>query len=296
MKKITLLFAFLVMPSLGVAQVMLELYNDFEDGTLENWTNADGSETQLTIEDFPDPQSPWQEDLKILKKICDGTATPVGEMAIVKQFPEPMLLDIACDDDSGIDCFSNIDLHMRNANDFPLNLKLGFKDVLGQRIVMEASFETEVPPLAGWDEYFGLYAEVTHYLDGPDAFDYTQVVEVKIFHSTSPTPTYVGDYVVGDLEIDYIFPVYLLGTEDHTSIIAAPAPNPTNGKLILKSLNTEPIYYKLYGLSGRLIQEGTSLDNREHTIDLSQLADGVYLIEVAAGSQREVHKIVKSRY
>jgi hypothetical protein len=51
-------------------------YDSFEDGSLENWTNSDGSVTLLTNENNTSPSG------KHLQKICNNTNTPAGRMVI----------------------------------------------------------------------------------------------------------------------------------------------------------------------------------------------------------------------
>jgi hypothetical protein len=69
-------------------------------------------------------------------------------------------------------------------------------------------------------------------------------------------------------------------------------PNPTSGLLNIKTLeNIENI--KLFDLNGRLLQNKTTQNVKEETIDLSTFAAGVYLVEVQTETGKFFKEIVK---
>ena len=69
-------------------------------------------------------------------------------------------------------------------------------------------------------------------------------------------------------------------------------PNPTNGLIYIKALeNIESI--KLFDLNGRLLQNKTTQNVKEETIDLSSFAAGVYMVEVQTETGKSVKEIVK---
>jgi len=285
MRQITL-FLFLVSFT-TIAQVGDQLFSDFESGTLEGWTNSDGTTILLTLEDISDPLA-GQEGNKILQKICDGTETSVGEMAIIKVFPEPLILN-----HEGFGCFCGMRFLIRNQNDFDIALRVGFRDSQGRRIVFNIVANIPVvPSFSDWVPYGEVIFAEPDYLDGAFAFDFSQVVEVKIFHNDNPTPSYDGLFVEGILEIDEITPVILLGIEDTNRFNIILSPNPTQNHLVITA--TTPISdYRIYDLSGKFVREGL-INNTQYEMDTSFLSSGMYLIELTSDQGKEVRKIIKN--
>jgi hypothetical protein len=70
------------------------------------------------------------------------------------------------------------------------------------------------------------------------------------------------------------------------------SPNPSTG--IFKIQATEKVKYKLFTVDGRLILTNTILEH-SHIVDLSQLSDNIYFIEICdASNSTKVLKLVKS--
>lgn len=83
----------------------------------------------------------------------------------------------------------------------------------------------------------------------------------------------------------------LLSIDSNRGIFAALSPNPTSGMLYLQ--NSQPIdELSIFNISGqRVLQLNTS--EIVETIDLSQLANGMYLVRLASGEAINTFKIVK---
>ncbi len=148
-----------------------------------------------------------------------------------------------------------------------------------------------LPTFSDWDHYgnIALYEE-PHYLDG--SFDYSQVVEVKIFHNDNPSLSYDGLFVEGVLEIDEILPQLLLGVEDSNHLNIVLSPNPSQDKVTITS-TTQISGYHIYDLSGKLVREGI-INDSQYVVDISVLTNGMYFIEITSDENKEVHKILKN--
>lgn len=70
-------------------------------------------------------------------------------------------------------------------------------------------------------------------------------------------------------------------------------PNPSSGVFQIESIS-EINAVKVFDLSGRLVKEFESLNGYNYSMDLSELKDGIYLIEVSGENYTEKQKIIKS--
>ena len=65
-------------------------------------------------------------------------------------------------------------------------------------------------------------------------------------------------------------------------------PNPTDGKLIVSSINNLPLEIKIHDLSGRLV-----MTTHESISDISMLKTGIYLLNISFGNMKYQQKIIK---
>ena len=65
-------------------------------------------------------------------------------------------------------------------------------------------------------------------------------------------------------------------------------PNPTDGKLIVSSINNLPLEIKIHDLSGRLV-----MTTHESISDISMLKTGIYLLNISFGNMTYQQKIIK---
>ncbi|MBU2950953.1 sulfatase-like hydrolase/transferase [Tamlana agarivorans] len=70
------------------------------------------------------------------------------------------------------------------------------------------------------------------------------------------------------------------------------SPNPTNDFMNIKLGTMESVAYQIFSTTGKELRSGT-INNGAAAIDLSQLANGLYLIKVSGASISQVKKIVK---
>ena len=69
-------------------------------------------------------------------------------------------------------------------------------------------------------------------------------------------------------------------------------PNPTNGivnLLVVKTLNSEEVTFRLYGITGQRLWEGRGTT----VVDLSNFPPGMYLLECRQGERSSRHKVVR---
>jgi len=168
--------------------------------------------------------------------------------------------------------------------------------------------------LGGHDQFTRYYLETPVYLGAGTSFfigfdqNTTQPINVGVdkntnsqsntFYNTSGSwinPPFTGSMMM--------HPVFGSATEVvgiETKIISSANdfivyPNPANDKLFIhsKSINNEPVSYKIIDIYGRLICENVLRDTE--AIDLSTVSNGVYFIRVSTGQSISSHKFIISR-
>ncbi|PCI19420.1 hypothetical protein COB64_03755 [Candidatus Wolfebacteria bacterium] len=70
-------------------------------------------------------------------------------------------------------------------------------------------------------------------------------------------------------------------------------PNPTAGLITVTGLPREPTRITVYNVLGQMVHEETLTRSGEPVIDLSDLTDGIYLIQVKEGQQTHGIRIIK---
>ena len=274
-----------------------QFFSDFNDGTLQGWTNTDATFTQLTVEEMP----PYT----FLQKECDGTNTPVGEMAIINR-----------DDNywAGNYFYEVIDtntLHtidemiIKNDNNFDLHLRIGFKGANDFMVV--TTDPIIVPAISDWDFYSQSY-----YLESPllynltvindtsgmsvfEIFDkvhelFENVVEFKIFNNVEVS--YEGEILTGTLQIESIMSYTLLANESQDLSKFVVYPNPVTNIMTFKLLSAGDTELVIYNILGEEIIRN-SFSEITNKIDISNLNSGMYLVTIKTETSLITKKIVK---
>jgi len=254
-------------------------YSDFEDGTLQGWTNTDNSTTLLTV----DGVSPNL----FLQKECDGSNSPVGEMAIINtsdwagSFPLGPFTTLW-----------GFDLYMKNDNNFDLNIRFGF--IGGDdntKIITPESFL-----ISAFSEWMYVFIDVSSLdftvIEGENTIEeiFEDIHEVKIFHNDAIS--YNGIYTEGILKIDNIGATFLLSNEDEDLSKAKLYPNPVNTIVNLKlpfATNGSITFYNVLG--GKVLS--TTFSSAATQIDVSELKSGIYLARIQTEKGTIIKKIVK---
>lgn len=270
-------------------------YSDFEDGTLQGWSNIDNSTTLLTVE--------GNSSNLFLQKECDGSNSPVGEMTIINSstwsgnyFYEAV----------GEEYLINIDeIYLKNDNDFDLHIRYGFTGANGYMVI--TTDPIIVTALSDWDfygqsfgiDYLGFYNltvindttglpyDVIH-ANVRDLFE--DVVEFRILHNEDVS--FEGQNVTGSLQIEDIFSYILLSNEDQDLSKTKLYPNPVNNIVQLRlpyESNGTIIFYNVLG--EKVLSKEFSLATTP--IDVSELKSGIYLAKIETENQSTVKKIVK---
>jgi len=294
MKKIYFL-SFLMLAQVAMAQ---QFYNDFEDGTLQEWTNNDGSIDLLTIEESSNAQ--------YFRKVADGSNSPTGEMMIINESSEYWAGNYFYSPTGGSDesMISVDEIVMRNTNNFDLYIRYGFTGSNGGMV-----YTTEpivVPALSDWEiynnSYFFIFPTMHNItivndvsgLTWPEVFSFLRalfmdVTELRIY--SSQTPSFEAEVLTGTLEIDDIVSFILLANEDNGRLPVTLFPNPAED--IIKISSQLPIdTYRIYNVTGALISEG-KLENNVQQMDVSHLNSGMYFMQVKAGDLQSTVKLVK---
>lgn len=295
MKTVFLFLFSLSLSSVGLSQ---DFYSDFEDGTLQGWTNKDGSTTMIGVQ-FGSTASD-----NYLHKICDGSMTPVGEMTILNQvnwvgnyFYEP---------GGGDEAMLNLDfITLRNTNDFDLHIRYGFTGANGY--VAVTTDPIIVPALSDWNVYEnafnivfpGIYnltilTDTTglpfleYFNNVHDLFE--DVVEVRIFHNEAIA--YDGEFVSGTLDVDKIEAFILLSNEDQKKPEVEFFPNPAVEFVSIRNTSLEKTTISIYNLLGEKVQEQLIISGLTK-LDISNLNTGIYLATFKTESATFTKKLVK---
>jgi len=295
MKTKTTLIIILLCSFLSNAQY---LNSTFNEGTLEGWTNIDGSTDFLTVE---------EEGTRFyLNKINDGTNTPIGEMAIINTsnnwtgnyfyFPTGTSEEVRALDN----------IFMRNENDFDIYLRCGFTGSNGYKVVV--TDPVIIPALSDW-YFYGFYyiinfpnlenLTILNDIDGipyEEVFNnvhdlFSDVVEVKLFHNETII-SYDGEIVNGTLQIDKISSIELLGVNEIEKSNFKLYPNPVNEELNISFLKDTDGIMTIYNILGEevLTKNVSGVSNQ---INVSNLQSGIYLVNITSENSSVTKKVVK---
>lgn len=294
MKNIILVWVFFVSSHLSA---QLSLWSTFEDGTLEEWTNTDTSVTLLSVEN--------EADFWFLHKECDGSNSPVGEMAIINTGDE-WTGNHWYEEGSGETVLVIVnDIQMRNINDYDVHIRIGITGSNGYQVVTTTPLI--IPALSDWTSYEGPHYGVDWlgmsnltvlndtsgippleiYANVIDMF--SDVVEYRVIHNNNIA--YNGEVVNGFLEIDEMFPLWLLSTNETKKKNVALFPNPAQDLLLLdNSNNIEITSIRVYDVLGRLV---LTKNGDVSQLNVSHLNSGVLFIEIETDQGVLTKKIIK---
>lgn len=249
-------------------------YTFFDSGTLEGWTNSDGSTVNLSLAE----RNPFS-----LKKSCDGSNSVNGEMAIRNP---AYFQDNYYSGEAAL-----IFMEIKNNNSFDLHLRLGFTDFEGSKILFTEP--TIIPAnTAEWSLLeFSTYQENFSLIEGENSIAevLTNVSEMWIIHN--PEISFNGAYENGDFEIDTVGTIYLLGTDDFKNQAVSIYPNPTKDILYIESKHSKIERIEFYDSLGSMKKiESTNLQQ----IDLSGLSNGIYFLKIISGNGIQTKKIIKN--
>ena len=252
----------------------------FEDGTLQNWTNVDDTTNSMSVQ--------GTTGYMYLEKLCDGSNSAVGEMAIINKVD--FNGDLSCDDPSGIDCWAGFSLRMRNSNAFDLHLRFGFRNTNGSTVASDPGII--IPANSDWN-YFELWNDTQLFVvDGTESVDdvLADVQEIILFHNQNLA--YEGELVVGSLELDYIDTIFLLSANDELLQQTSIYPNPMSDALNIKLPSGVEATATLYNVLGQAVKQ-SALNSGITTLETSNLESGVYFITIKTETATFTKKVVK---
>ncbi len=292
MKKLLFLFIIGCSTLQSFAQ---DFWTDFNDGTLQGWTNTDGT-TEL-----------MDNDQGFLVKNADGSSNSEGEMSIVNSDPAHFAGNFYYD--GGGDLFiREIIMMVENPNDFDLHLRAGFTSTNGYQVISEMpivvpantnpifvdlialSFSPDGTTfnLVIINDVSGLpWAEI--YLEL--VFLFENVTEFRLFHN--PNESFEGEQMEGVLRFDYIIAPGILAIDNNepgTDLILYP--NPVGNRLNISS-KVSLDEYRIYSTYGTLVDHGI-LGTSVVEINVSNLNSGMYFIELTSGDQKTTKKFIKN--
>lgn len=293
MKNLYILVICMCMTSFSYSQFS----SNFDEGTLEGFTNSDGGTEQLTVEEIG--------GVHFLQKICDGTNSAVGEMMIINT--EDYIGNYFYDPTGNGEIMRGLDeIYMKNENDFDIHLRYGFTGSNGYKVVTTAPIV--IPALSDWNmynQYFYLSfptIENLSIINNVDGIPYLEVfnhihelfedvVEFRIFHNE--VASFEPQVVDGTLQIDEIYSIELLNASENLFSNLELYPNPviSNLTVVLPRINEATIeFYNVLG-DKVLSQQLVTIQSR---IDLSDLQSGMYLVKITSEEETVTKKIVKN--
>jgi hypothetical protein len=254
-----------------------ELFNDFEDGTLQGWTNTDGTETAITNEE--------ESGNKYLQKVADGSITAQGRLSVANT------TDTWTGDNygGGFNIFGALNFSVKNDNNFDMKIRLGFRGGSDDTILVTTDPLT-VPANSGWNNYTLETYEPTTVVSGKATVIEvaTNTLEFRIIHSEEVS--WEGDAIAGSLAIDNLNGI-LLDNEDFLKETVRISPNPFQNKLKIE-LPVEEGVVSIFDVLGRKIL--TENLSRTTTLDLRKLKSGIYLANIITEAGRVTKRIIKN--
>ncbi len=295
----SVLFSLLCCLLFCLSAISQNFYSDFEDGTLQGWTNTNGSTDFLTV--IPNGTSGGYH----LQKNVDGSNSPLGEMAI-KNTENWVGNYFYSPTGSGDQDMKSVDeIILRNSNSFNLNLRFAYKGSNGYMVV--TTDPIVVPAQSDWAVYTS-----EHYIDFPVIHNLTilndtgglpyaevfnnvhemfeDVVEFRILHNNEIA--FDGSIETGTLEIDDIYFYELLSVEDPSIDSIKLFPNPVKDMLSISTKNDILKEIEIFNVLGEKVFY-SKLSSKTTKLDLSILKSGVYFATIKTERSNITKKIIK---
>ncbi len=268
---------------LGMAQ---SFNSDFQDGTLQNWTNTDGTTTTMSVEDGDDGVS------KHLKKVSDGSNGATGELAIKNVIDYNGNYD--CDDPSGINCLGWVEIYLKNENSFDINLRMGVVGANGTKLVSNVANQSLNYPEGSQWFFYDIALDPSQFtvVEGSGTISETlqDVVEMRLIQNEELS--FEGVYASGNMIIDNIFYIFLLSSNDNPLTNVSLYPNPATHTLHIKFPTITASDIEIYDLSGKRVQAQTGTTNIA-AVDLSRLSNGIYFAKISTNGGTTLKKFLK---
>ena len=259
----------------------------FDDGSLHDWTNVDMSTTLLTNEDLIPPT---EAVLRFLQKVCDGSDSAIGEMAIINNSPDWTGTYPFGGDSS--DWLTDLYLFMRNENDFDIYMRLGYMG--GDDNTKIVSTESiVVPAFSDWVSVrFDIFTLPFTIISGDSTIEevYADSHEIKIFHNNELS--YDGKQVSGTLQISRITSAFVLSVEDQEKLKVELYPNPAKDIFTLSFPQSETGTIAIYNVLGQESFRST-FSGKQSQFNVSNLRSGIYLVSIKTETGTVTKKLVK---
>ena len=254
--------------------------SNFEDGTLQNWTNTDGTIDAMSVQGTP--------GYMYLEKICDGTNSSVGEMSIMNIVDYSG--DFTCNDPSQIDCWAGTYIYARNSNPFDMHYRFGLKNSNGTTVASDPA--VIVPANSDWSDVYVFDNAQLFVIDGTESVAdvIADVQELKIFHN--PSLAYEGEVVTGKIEIDYLGYIILLSSEDELLKQTSIYPNPVSDLLNIELPSGVAATVTLFNVLGQTVKQ-SRLNSDTSILETTNLESGVYFITIKTETATFTKKVVK---
>ena len=241
-----------------------------------------------------------------MQKVCDGTSSAIGEMSVVTS--ANWIGDFFYGFPSNGFVLNLDSINLRNTNNFDLQVRCGFTGANGYQVVTLGLII--VPALSGWNIYENAF--YVGYDPGPVLSNITvitdtgtlpyseivdsvyalfeDVVEVKVFHN--PSISYEGEFIIGNLDINFIECVFLLSNEDKKIPVISIYPNPATESLFIRTTVGIEGTITLHNILGEKILE-QNINSNQTELNISRLNQGVYMLGIQDKGVITANKFVK---
>ncbi len=285
MKKLLLLL--ILSSSITWSQVAVNQIDDFEDGTIMDWSI--GVTPQPT--NIPDG-GPLGNGDNYLQYTTSGSPGGPGSKVIIYN-RDQWTGDYT---NQGIIAIK-LDVKVEGSND--LNIRLAFSDETGQGTGTQTQICTTNPILVragtGWQALtFSVSSSDFTVVGGSGTVSsvLTNVAEARILHNDNPN--WFGAAIGATLEVDNINASPTLGVaevEDSYNFSIFPNPGKTSLNIHLAALNSDT-NVEVFDILGKKIYSN-SLNTLRNTINVSKWHSGVYLVRVSQENQVVTKRFVK---
>ncbi len=279
-KTFTLVATFLF--TLGItAQITPGFTNDFEDFTTQGWSNGAGSPNPPTNITTGGPDG---VDDNFLEKQSAGGAG-AGSKMIVFNTDAGWLGDYFA---AGIGL---ITFNAKNPSNEDLTVRFAMQGA-GDNTQISTTEGVLVPAQSDWELYELAVEEIDFTIVG-GASTVSDVLadvnQVRILHNT--VPAWIGGTIEATLHLDNITADPILSITDNKLSGISLFPNPASS-MINFSAETGIDSYRIYNVLGAQVMAG-SVNSQRSSVDISELSEGMYLIEFTSEGEKAVKKFLK---
>lgn len=157
---------------------------------------------------------------------------------------------------------------------------------IGARVELYGSWGKQIREVRSGESYGTMNSLLTHFGLGTAS----SITKIKVLWPSGEEDEILNPAINTSIEI---IEGSTLTTDQFSNSDISIYPNPTSDSVIISSLNNSSSFeYSIYDITGKLIQNTTTLSNSNKLI-LKQLSTGIYFIHLNNNESKTIHKIIK---